>query len=107
MSKDAGLKLLWRGEETIREAVAAVDAGRPVSLTLPANFHHALYGRLRPGDDRSRVETLDVGGGAEILEAMAGVAGLEALRALAAAARAHGYRVHLGDPALLDLTPPT
>jgi hypothetical protein len=107
MSKEANLNLMWRGEETIQEAVAAVDAGRPVSVILPENFHHALYGRLRPGDDRSHVETLDVSGGAEILEAMAGVAGLEQLRALAQPVRARGYRVRLGDPAALELTPPT
>ncbi len=106
MSDEHTLKLIWRGAETQVDSSAAIDKGRQVEITLPANFHHALYVRLHPQEAATGVERLDETGGAELVHAMAGVAGLEDLDRLVAPLQRRGYRVRLADPAVLTLTPP-
>lgn len=106
MTDEATLRLIWRGAEILVEVSAAIDAGRQVEITLPANFHHALFVRLQKHNAAVDVERLDETGTAELVHAIAGVAGLEDLDRLVAPLRRRNYVVHLADPAVLTLAPP-
>ncbi|MBE0626499.1 MAG: hypothetical protein IH606_16995 [Burkholderiales bacterium] len=100
------VKLVWHGTETAHAAAQAIAGGRQVKITLPANFHHALFVRVHPAQSAASMEILDVSGGAELLRTVALVAGLEALDRLAAPLERAAYRVHLADPAVLTFAPP-
>lgn len=106
MSDEISLKLIWRGAETVDAVRQAIDADRHVEITLPANFHHALYKHLHPREPGAGAETLNMSGGAELLEAMASLTGLEELAKLVRPLQRRRYRTHLGDPAFLTLAPP-
>ena len=47
----------WKGSETASAARAVVRKHRPVEINLPANYHHALFARLRPGNAPAQPET--------------------------------------------------
>ena len=107
MNEERTLRLIWQGAATQIEASAAIDAGRQVEITLPANFHHALFVRLHTHEAAVEVERLDETGNAELVRAMAGLAGLEDLHRLVAPLQRRNYQVRLADPAVLTLAPPT
>jgi len=106
MDERPDLKLVWRGRETADAAAQAIADSRRVEITLPANFHHALFARVHPAPGAASMEILDVSGGAELLRTVAAVAGLEDLNRLAPPLQRAAYRVHLADPAVLSFAPP-
>lgn len=101
------INLMWRGRETVADAIAAVQRQARIEITLPAGFHHALFSRLHPEADDAAVEEVDETGGAELVATMATLAGLEAMAELEAPLARAGYRLHLVSPGpLLSLIPP-
>ena len=74
--------LIWKGNETIRAARAAIAARTEVEVHLPANLHHSLYVQLYPTAHPSRDEKVDVRGGAELLARVGRIRGLGELTEL-------------------------
>ena len=98
--------LRWPGLDSLKAARQAIDAGNEVEIELPVGTHYALYKELHR-EPLPAAEQLDVSGGAEILEPLAGIRGLEELAKLRAAVKRAHYRVHLVSPEpVLCLRPP-
>lgn len=88
----------WKGSETTAAARALVLSRRPVEIHLPANYHHALFARLRSGDAPTSPETLDRAGGSELLLEIAQIDGLQDFDGLAPTVSQAGFKVHIVSP---------
>lgn len=82
MAAKEAASLTWRGQETVQIAGDCVARGEPVVLRLPAEYHHALFVKLRPDAPRGTPEELDLQDGPGLLATIASIRGLEALAAL-------------------------
>ena len=99
-------RIEWSTPEAPERAARAVRGGEAVELTLPSDFHHALFRHLDPGPDTGS-ERLDREGGAELLREIATIRLLQELTDLAEAAAESGARVHIQSPApRVLITPP-
>lgn len=88
----------WQGVETVAVARGMVLGHRPVEIHLPANYHHALFMRLRAGNAPAQPEVLDITGGPELLTEIARIDGLKDFDDLAPTASETGSRIHVVSP---------
>jgi hypothetical protein len=92
-----GVRLHWKGFESVPRVVAQLSRRRAITLSLPGNFHHALTVRFSP---KARLHgMLDITGGFELLEKLAGIAGLHDFADLAGPVAAAGAKVRIRSPA--------
>lgn len=91
-------RIQWNDPEAAAHAAGVVRQGQAVELDLPADFHHALFRHLHPGDGAGS-ELVDRDGGAELLREVATIRALRELEELAAAAAETKARVQIQSPA--------
>jgi hypothetical protein len=98
--------LQWHAEH-LPEVEAALSRGDAVEIALPAGTHHALYMHMRPAAVPGEGASFEATGGAELLDALAGVAGLEDLARFVEPLARAGYSVMVSspDPTLVLLPP--
>lgn len=88
----------WKGIETVAAARGMVLGHRPVEIHLPANYHHALFVRLRSSNAPAQPEMLDITGGPELLTEIARIDGLKDFDDLAPTVSETGSRIHVVSP---------
>jgi hypothetical protein len=89
-------RLTWRGLSSIAEVTRKLEQRKPVVVSLPWSFHHALSVRLC---DRAKLHgALDVSGGSELLARLADTAGLHDFNQLREPLRLAGARVRVHSP---------
>jgi hypothetical protein len=89
-------RLTWRGLSSIAEVTRKLEQRKPVVVSLPWSFHHALSVRLC---DRAKLHgALDVSGGSELLARLADTAGLHDFARLREPLRLAGARVRVHSP---------
>lgn len=93
------MRLQWRGDETVASMREALARRVNIELRLPADLHHAVASRLKPGVAPAHGQRLDLSGGAELLARMAGIAALAALARLEDAVYRGSARVRVVSPA--------
>lgn len=91
--------LMWKGHQTAELARAALDRRDPVLIHLPAEYHHALFVKLRPEAPRGTPEEIDVHDGPQLLATIAAIHGLEDFATLVDAAGRAGVSVTIRSPA--------
>lgn len=93
------VRLRWEGAKTAQAIDETLRSGDDVEVELPADFHHALFEHVYPDAQPGALEDVDVSGGAELLERIAGLRGLAALADAAAAVIATAAEVYVQSPA--------
>lgn len=91
-------RIQWAGEESLAEADEILKRHREVIIVLARDYHHALCRRLHP-QEPGAPEVLDIHGGIELLERIAGVGGLQDVGRLAQVIGGRPARVRLTSPA--------
>lgn len=101
------VNLSLSGQETIDKATEAILQERTeVHISLPADYHHALFKQLYPDAIPTQPELIDVSGGSDILDQISTVPGLQLFQSLSVPVSRTGYRVSLHSPSpLLTLSP--
>lgn len=99
MAEQPTTRIQWNAPDAVEQATAALQAGAPVELTLPADFHYAIFSHLHPHAESGGPEHIDERGGAELLRRAAEVRRLQGLERLAAVVEAAHARVRLQSPA--------
>ena len=97
--------LQWPSLHSFEEAHEGIARGAEVEIELPEGTHYTLCRHFQSGEGAA--DSLDVEGGAEILDTLSTVHGLEDLARLRAALERAQYRVQLISPdPMLRLAPP-
>lgn len=107
MEREPILRLVWRGDETVRLVPSLLQHAEEIEITLPASYNHALFRALRPDAPDGALEELDADGGPEVLAAFAKVKGLEAVARLGHALRDAQASVQVVSPPTLLITLPS
>lgn len=107
METTQGMKLEWNGHDTLVAVRAALMQRLLVEIHLPANYHHALFARIRPDAPPAGAETLDVNGGPELLAEVAHVDGLQEFGQLFVPASETQTRVQIRSPSPTVIMTPT
>lgn len=79
MEKEPITHLTWRGQETIENVMSLMDRSTRIEIELPANYNHAMFSLLYPGQTTSPVENVDCTAGPDLLAKISSLAGLEKL----------------------------
>lgn len=82
----------------IRQARSLLAERQGVVLELPNDFHNALFHAFHADASPGKSETIDINGGAEILEPLARLRGLEGVSTLADTIRREQARVQIQSP---------
>jgi hypothetical protein len=89
-------RLTWRGPKSVGEVVRKLAMRKPVVVSLPWSFHHALCVQLC---DYAKLHgRLDVSGGPELLARLAEMTGLHPVAELLEPARVAGAAVRIHSP---------
>ena len=99
MSVKEVTSLMWRGHLTAELARAALERREPVLIHLPAEYHHALFVKLRPEAPRGTPEEIDVRDSPRLLTTIASIHGLEEFAALVEPAERAGASLMIRSPA--------
>ena len=91
-------RIQWSGRESLAEAEEILERHREVIVILARDYHHALCRRLRP-QEPGAPEALDIAGGVELLERIAGVGGLQEIGGLAQVIGGRKAEIRLTSPA--------
>ena len=103
MTNDGILELRWQGESTTRAVVDALAQSFNVRVVLPASYNHALFREFNPDASPSASESIDIGGGPEMLRTVSRVPGLEPLASLVEPVSRAGASVRLSSPPMLEI----
>lgn len=95
----AATRIQWNTPDAVEQAETALRKGAPVEITLPADFHHALFTHVHPDAGPGDPEHIDENGGGELIRRIAEVRRLQPLARLAEAAEAARARVRVQSPA--------
>ncbi|NIR25582.1 MAG: hypothetical protein GWN77_01110 [Gammaproteobacteria bacterium] len=106
MEKEPLTRFTWRGQETVEKVMSARSRAMCIEILLPANYNHALFRLLYPGETQTAVESLNYAGGPELLVKIASIAGLEPLTALGKALSSANATIQLTSPPTLIITFP-
>jgi hypothetical protein len=89
-------RLTWRGPQTVAEVARKLAKRKPVVVSLPWSFHHALCVQLC--DYAKAHGMLNVSGGSELLARIAEITGLQDLAQLREPVRLAGASVRVYSP---------
>jgi hypothetical protein len=89
-------RITWRGPKSAAEITRKLAKRKPVVVSLPWSFHHALCVQLC---DYAKLHgTLDVNGGSDLLDRLAEITGLHELAQLREPVRLAGAGVRVHSP---------
>ncbi len=104
MEKEPLKRFTWRGQETVEKVISTLPQATCIEILLPANYNHALFRLLYPGETHTAVESLDYTAGPEVVAEIATIAGLEPLTALSKALSSANASIQLTSPPTLIIT---
>ena len=98
MDEESRIKLSWSGRASADRIQNLLGKPGCIEIRLAPEYNHALYSRLHSAAAQAGAEDIDMTGGAELLETVAGIRGLEDFSQLVEPLAQTGASVHIESP---------